>query len=321
MEEHKKRYRGYTFTCNNYNNEDEERIQSLKYKYLIYGYEIGEKENTPHLQGFIYFKDAKTVSSTRSLLKGCDVRIAKYEIDKKYKISAAINYCKKGEQSHEEWSKLGCKGPNYGKNYKGYEDGIKPLTQKEKGERGDDFWREERKLISEGRLDEVDDKLYITNIRNIKTIYRDEQSKKIKDDTEEEMLWFYGKSGTGKSRYARAKYKNVFLKMCNKWWENYEYESTVLLEDFDSDHKVLVHHLKIWADRYPFSCEIKGIGVKLRPKRIIVTSNYKPQDIWDKEQDLEPILRRFRLVKFTKINNKYMMDNEEIEWDKIEKID
>lgn len=111
--------------------------------------------------------------------------------------------------------------------------------------------------------------------------------------------WYYGTTGTGKSLKARSENKGFYLKMCNKWWDGYLNEEVVLIEDFDKNHHVLGHHLKIWADRYAFPAEVKGSKVNLRPKKIIVTSNYHPQEIWANEpQTLEPILRRFKVSHF-----------------------
>lgn len=38
----------------------------------------------------------------------------------------------------------------------------------------------------------------------------------------------------------------------------------------------------------------------IRPQHIAVTSNYHPEEIWPKEKELGPILRRFRLMKLDK---------------------
>jgi hypothetical protein len=73
----------------------------------------------------------------------------------------------------------------------------------------------------------------------------------------------------------------------------------VLLEDFNNKkHDVLVHHLKICGDRYPFPAEVKGGSRTIRPEKIIVTSNYHPEEIWTESGDLDPILRRFKVTKF-----------------------
>lgn len=79
-------------------------------------------------------------------------------------------------------------------------------------------------------------------------------------------LWIWGSAGTGKSYYCRSNWPNAYLKMCNKWWDGYDNEDEVLIEDIGKENgKMLSHHLKIWADRYSFLAESKGLVRKIRP--------------------------------------------------------
>ena len=116
--------------------------------------------------------------------------------------------------------------------------------------------------------------------------------------------WRWGPTGTGKSRSVRDEFGHSLCnKPITKWWDNYKGEETVLLDDFGDCHKCLGYHLKIWADRYTITGEVKGGHMNIRPKRIIVTSNFHPRDIWKNDDDknnLEPILRRFKIVHYDK---------------------
>lgn len=128
-------------------------------------------------------------------------------------------------------------------------------------------------------------------------------------------IWYYGKTGTGKSYNARKDFPNAFLKISNnKWWDGYKDEPNVIMDDFDKSHNYMGYHLKIWADRYAFPCEIKGGGLNIRPRHIIVTSNYHPKEIWPEEPStLDPILRRFKIVRFMGYMDIMLNNNEEHE--------
>lgn len=68
-----------------------------------------------------------------------------------------------------------------------------------------------------------------------------------------------------------------------------------MLDDFSKEHKCLGSHLKNWADHYPFIGESKGGSSSIRPKRIIVTSNYHPSDIFEDDVTVQAIERRFKI--------------------------
>lgn len=69
------------------------------------------------------------------------------------------------------------------------------------------------------------------------------------------------------------------------------------------EHKVLNQQLKIWADRYDCILETKGGAVHAKYQWFIVTSQYKPEEIFTgDDRDLEAILRRFQIFNIGDID-------------------
>lgn len=153
-------------------------------------------------------------------------------------------------------------------------------------------WQLVKEKAKNGLIDDVDPQVYIQHYRTLKQIAMDNMKKP--NDLERCCgIWIHGPPGVGKSHYARNHYPNSYMKMCNKWWCGYQDQKSVIIDDLDLSHKVLGHHLKIWADRYAFIAETKGYAVTIRPERIIVTSNYKISEIFDDPALVEAIERRF----------------------------
>lgn len=170
-------------------------------------------------------------------------------------------------------------------------------------------------LAKQGNFEEIDPEHYL---RFHTTIHKINQTQgaspeNLPDlpDNGKHHVWFYGPSGTGKSYAARQEYPNAYFKHANnKWWDGYQQEDNVILEDFDKKHEYMVFHLKIWADKYWFQAEVKNGGCKARPKHIIVTSNYHPTDIWSDDRDLTPLLRRFKIVRFRTLGQAIGLDSD-----------
>lgn len=112
-------------------------------------------------------------------------------------------------------------------------------------------------------------------------------------------IWVYGISGVGKSHYVRTRFTDLFVKAQNKWWDGYTGQSIVLLDDFDHLGVCLSHYLKIWADKWASTGEIKGATVPLRHTAFYVTSQYSIDELWPGPEHAdvrEALHRRFRKV-------------------------
>lgn len=59
----------------------------------------------------------------------------------------------------------------------------------------------------------------------------------------------------------------------------------MIIEDLDEGGDKLGHLLKIWADSYALSGEVKGGTIPLNYHRLVVTSNYTIDDIYGYDVD------------------------------------
>lgn len=107
--------------------------------------------------------------------------------------------------------------------------------------------------------------------------------------------WHYGVTGAGKSHAVRTKYPAAFIKSNNMWWDGYQGEPVVIIEDLGP--KIIApDKMKLWADKYPFKAEVKGAHMYIRPEKIVVTSNYRIGEIWEDPADYVAIIRRFEVT-------------------------
>lgn len=87
--------RNWCFTLNNYTSEDEDLLKSFfnEYcRYMVYGKEIGSKEHTPHLQGYIQLKKKLRMLS---LKKKIGINTIHLELQRAKNNEDARNYCLK----------------------------------------------------------------------------------------------------------------------------------------------------------------------------------------------------------------------------------
>lgn len=290
------RLRNFCWTLNNPTQADRDRLQQLPSlcSYYVFGEEGLAEEKTQHLQGYCELPSAKTFSVIKKWFPRAHLE-ARRGTSKQ-----AADYCKKGQQPHDEWKEEGTSGENYGKDALVHEWGN--ISQQGKRSDLSTFVDEVKKQPKTTMKDLIESHtgvvakypLFVEKVRNLYVKY-DTLDWKNGDPPN---IWYVGPSGAGKSRRAREEFPHLFGKMLNKWWDGYDGEATVLLDDLHPDHcKGLTTYLKIWSDRYVFIAEVKGASLKIRPERIIVTTQYSLVELFSNQEDRDAIKRRFKIIE------------------------
>ena len=230
-------------------------------------------EGTPHFQFYLQYAHCKTHMQVRRQWPGCHILACKDP-------RSSWDYCGKDETREE--------GPvEYGKAPKPKAKPIKSTVQfnQECVNEGAEA------LVADGRLHLRD----YMKVKQAVSLYK-LTTEPVADLNKLDNLWIWGKSGVGKSSLARQLFPDLFNKPLNKWWDGYSCQETVLLDDMDPNHKVLSHHLKKWADHYAFVGEVKGGHTNVRPRRIVVTSQYPIEKVFPDDPETQAaIRRRFRV--------------------------
>lgn len=267
--------RAYCMTFNNWTPLEYELLKADPLcRYVIIGKEVCPQTQTPHLQVYCYYKNQRLFSAVKNKYPRAHIEKARGTI------SQNIAYCKKEGQ---------------------YEEVGTPPKDHDEIDRNIAY-RECIDLARSGDLEKIKNDYPGHYVRHYKTLLAIADAEDATASTEATTgVWYHGPPGTGKSHTARAKYPDAYIKGCNKWWDHYRGQDNVIIDDFDLEHKVLGHHIKIWSDKYPFPAEYKGGARNIRPKKIIITSNYLPEQIWSETNIINAIRRRFEFIEMNTV--------------------
>lgn len=281
------RFRSVCFTLNNYNEGEVERlskgVEEGWAKYMLFGKEKAPETGTEHLQGYVNLKSGCSLKSLKKKLgERCHIEKAKGSVEDNYK------YC--------------TKDGNY------LEFGEKPLDPSEKGEKEVKRWRRIRELAEAGNFDEIDDQVLLLHRSKLEQHYNRIQDELVVDQVELNSEWLCGEAGCGKSKTAREENPGFYYKMMNKWWDGYKHEDVVILEDVDPSHASwLCQFLKVWTDRYSFRAEFKGGSKMIRPKKIVITSQYTIEEVFGQDEKTVAALKR--RVKVRNFNDRAVVQS------------
>lgn len=294
------KHRGYCFT--DFGDQDGELdiefyntlFEKQKIDYMIVGYETCPETKRDHYQGFVYFTNRRKWSSVRKLFEPSHI-----EPMEKTPVAAA-NYCKKGEQSKEEWKKLGSKGPNWGLNAEVTEWGEVPAGQ---GSRSD--IRELTDAIRNREITTPQD-LY----DKFPEVYLGSRGKRAEQaiemfapprDFKPDVVCLWGEGGSGKTNQAKLMYPGIRLIKISDTQKNEPFVSFnvinaqfVCIDDFNPDQVSPAWWLN-FTDRHECEIQVKNGWHNFASRAIVFTSNTHPKTWWGGWTT--QVKRRFTLIR------------------------
>lgn len=283
----KKRSRAWVFTYNNWPDHMDDHwkiVECCEFncEYAIFGYEISDS-GTEHLQGYMYFKDAKTFKAIKDkyTCKRIHLQVAKGTPKQNYK------YCSKQGNFHE-WGKL----PQQG--------------------RRSDFDELKEDILNGMSMQEIRIKhfgLMARYQRQIQTLYEYLQPHRTQKPI---MIWLYGVTGCGKTRLATSctelyapngkKVSSYYISHNASFMDGYEHQYIMIFDDVDSNF-LLAYGKKDMLrilDRYEYRVNVKGSHAVFNSPLIFITSDKPPTEIMQSirmsKSDIDQLMRRVDLT-------------------------
>jgi len=271
-----KKTRSYCFTLNNFTKDEHVMLVetfSNECSYWVVGEEKGE-QGTPHLQGYIYMINAKTITT----LKKWNSRVH-WEAARGSPLEAST-YCKK-DGKFVEFGKLP-------------EQGL----------------RTDLKAINDSILAGTTvDSICLSNPAAFHQYGRtfqkteDLRMRKLFRNFTTTGTWYHGPTGTGKSHKAFEGYSpdtHYLYPNDGGWWDGYVQQETVIFNDFRAD--IPYAFLLQLIDKWPVSVKRRGREpLPFMSKHVIITSSLTPEKCYhgvlDRDDNIDQLLRRMNIIE------------------------
>lgn len=246
-----------------------------KMTYLCYGKEVCPTTQKEHWQGFVCFKNQIVYSGVQ---KSIGDRVAHVEIIKGT-LADNKRYCTK-EGNYKEFGELPKQGARHDLN------DIKERIIK--GDTVDKIAMEDAYIYHQyGRtLNKIEDIVMRNKERTTMT----------------KGIWYYGKTGTGKSHRAIQPYEikdRYIAPNDNGWFDGYTQQKVFILNDFRGE--IPYNQMLQLVDKWPYSLKRRGREpIPFISELVIITSSLPPELVYHNRQNedmLEQLLRRFEVIE------------------------
>lgn len=275
----------WIFTLNNYTFKELLDIISYgNFKYMHFGFEIGEENGTPHLQGYFQLHDKKRRETIKNEI-GCQ----RLSLRKAYASAEAnYKYCSK-------------QGDIY----------VFPFpesipTHKGVSASNNQYLSKMYKMIDEGKT------MYEVSRSNLSAFSRNhaaltkykalaDYERSISQDYRQyEVIVHWGDAGTGKTRDVYLQHDKKDIYKLDKsgdtvWWDGYTGQPVLLIDDFYG--WIAYNQLLNILDGYGYKMQVKGSHTYAMWNKVYITSNKHPKEWYN--YGLTPALdRRLTRAKF-----------------------
>lgn len=259
-------YKRWVFTINNPTFED--YVHVIEYctlencKFAIVGEEKGDREGTPHLQGFVSLRKNVRAANLEASLGG----------------RAWLSRARGSDEDNEEYCAKESTYLRVGEpGGKGRSSGLADATSA---------------VLAGTPINEVARKYPTTYVVFGRGLERLGQLLVDKSrDWKTDVIVLIGPPGCGKSKFAHEfPADKKYYKSRGKWWDGYCGHDVVVLDDFYG--WIPYDDLLRVCDRYPLRVEYKGGMAQFLAKHVIITSNKEPAEWYRSEYNLSALYRR-----------------------------
>lgn len=247
-------------------------------KALFMGLEECPNSKKLHFQGFVRFNCAKTFRAVKQKI---------FQLDKIH-----IEVAKSSDAANRDYCLAYGKYLNKPGHLKRLIDFGKPAKQ---GKRND-ITRAIEIISQTGKMSAVLDEVHnYQACRHTEMWLKYKEKPRPVDPKNMKVINIYGAAGTGKTKAVydfcapRIPYKPVSY----KWWEGYDGDQIVLLDDIRGDF-CKYHELLTLLDIYPFRVETKGGSRQIQATTIFITTPVPLVEIWSHRtaEDIKQLSRR-----------------------------